>query len=196
MRRTLVSLMLAGVAMTSTAEEWGYATPSGAGLNPRSLEAMDAAVRKGDFKQITSILIASGGKLVYEAYFDAEGEAALCNTRSVTKSVTDMLVGIAIDNGSLSGVAAPVFAFFPERQTMRYPDPRNRPICATHPVQSTGHQQTSVAIHAHRHGDDRRRAGFAQPRSSQAWPTLSRWRHVAGQTRDLGAGPLAARDHR
>lgn len=129
MRKTLVSLVLAGVAMTAmAAEEWDYAVAADAGLNPESLAAMDAAVRKGDFKQITSILIASGGKLVYEAYFDAEGEAALRNTRSVTKSVTDMLVGIAIDQGSLSGVAAPVFAFFPERQPVRYPDPRKDKI--------------------------------------------------------------------
>ena len=61
MRRTLVSLMLAGVTMTATAaEEWDYATPSDAGLDPRSLEAMDAAVRKGDFKQKTAYEISLG----------------------------------------------------------------------------------------------------------------------------------------
>ncbi|MEO5934283.1 MAG: hypothetical protein ABIQ08_12140 [Duganella sp.] len=46
------------------AEEWSPTTPSAAGFNPQPLEAMDAAVRKGDFKQITSILIARDGKLV------------------------------------------------------------------------------------------------------------------------------------
>lgn len=129
MRGTLVFLMLAGVTTAPmAAEEWSAAAPSAAGFNPQPLEAMEAAVRKGDFKQITSILIARDGKLVYEAYFDADGEAGLRNTRSVTKSVTDMLVGIAIDQGSLPGVSAPVFAFFPEKRPVRNPDPRKDKI--------------------------------------------------------------------
>jgi hypothetical protein len=85
--------------------EWQRATaPSAAALKPEPLQAMDAAVRKGDFKQITSVLVARDGKLVHEAYYDADGESGLRNTRSVTKSVTDMLVGIAIDQGKLAGV--------------------------------------------------------------------------------------------
>lgn len=129
MARKLFTLALAGICITAAAAEpdWTKAAPAAAGLNPQPLEAMDAAIRKGDFKQITSILIARDGKLVHEAYFDADGENGLRNTRSVTKSVTDMLVGIAIDHGKLS-VKAPVFAFFPEKQPVRYPDPRKEKI--------------------------------------------------------------------
>ncbi|MEO5934284.1 MAG: hypothetical protein ABIQ08_12145 [Duganella sp.] len=42
--------------------------------------------------------------------------------------MTDMLVGIAIDQGGLPGVAAPVFAFFPEKRPVRNPDPRKDKI--------------------------------------------------------------------
>src|SRR4051812_18088420 len=100
MSKILLSLILAGAWMTSAVaadDEWQRATAPSVALKQEPLEAMDAAVRKGDFKQITSILIARDGKLVHEAYFDADGENGLRNTRSVTKSVTDMLVGIAID---------------------------------------------------------------------------------------------------
>lgn len=130
MNRTFLFLMLAGAWMTGAAadNEWPQAAPSAVALKPQPLEAMDAAVRKGDFKQITSILIARDGKLVHEAYFDADGEAGLRNTRSVTKSVTDMLVGIAIAEGKLAGVDAPVFAFFPEKRPLAYPDPRKEKI--------------------------------------------------------------------
>jgi CubicO group peptidase (beta-lactamase class C family) len=65
MIRIVLSLMLAGASLTAVAadDEWPRAAPAAAGLNPQPLEAMDAAVRKGDFKQITSILIARDGKL-------------------------------------------------------------------------------------------------------------------------------------
>ncbi len=129
MIRIVLSLMLAVVSSTAVADdEWPRTAPAAAGLNPQPLEAMDAAVRKGDFKQITSILIARDGKLAFEAYYDADGEAGLRNTRSVTKSVTDMLVGIAIDQGKLAGVGAPVFAFFPEKHPVLHPDPRKEKI--------------------------------------------------------------------
>jgi CubicO group peptidase (beta-lactamase class C family) len=130
MSRIPLFLMLACAWMTGSAadNEWLPATPSAVALKPEPLEAMDAAVRKGDFKQITSILVARDGKLVHEAYFDTDGENGLRNTRSVTKSVTDMLVGIAIDQGKLAGVDAPVFAFFPEKHPVRYPDPRKEKI--------------------------------------------------------------------
>ena len=104
--------MLAGLSLSAAAQTFAD---------------MDAAIRKGDFNQITSVLVARDGKLIHEAYFDKDGEEGLRNTRSVTKSVTDMLVGIAIDQGKLN-VNAPVFAFFPEKHPVRYPDPRKEKI--------------------------------------------------------------------
>lgn len=130
MNRNFLFLILAGAWMAGAAadDEWPRAAPSSVALKPQPLEAMDAAVRKGDFQQITSILVAKDGKLVHEAYYDADGVAGLRNTRSVTKSVTGMLVGIAIDQGKLAGADAPVFAFFPEKQPVGHPDPRKDKI--------------------------------------------------------------------
>jgi len=53
------------------------------------------------------VLIARHGKLAYEGYF--EGDAAtLRDTRSATKSITDVLIGISIDEHKLSGLDAKV----------------------------------------------------------------------------------------
>ncbi len=86
---------------------------------------MEAAVRSGTFKRITSVLMAREGRLAWEVYFDGDA-ATLRNTRSATKSVTGMLVGIAVDEGLLS-VDAPVLGFFPERKVAN-PDPRKNRI--------------------------------------------------------------------
>jgi CubicO group peptidase (beta-lactamase class C family) len=91
-------------------------------------EAMDAAIRKGDFKQITSVLIARDGQILHEAYFNGADAATLHNTRSCTKTITGALVGIAIEKGLLAGLQAPILPFFPDRQPLQNPDPRKAKI--------------------------------------------------------------------
>jgi CubicO group peptidase (beta-lactamase class C family) len=89
---------------------------------------MADAIQAGHFPKITSVLVACHGQLVYEAYFDDAGRTSLRNTRSTTKTVTSMLVGIAIDQGLLAGVQAPILPFFPDKQPVQYPDPRKAQI--------------------------------------------------------------------
>ena len=94
----------------------------GVAANP--LRDMETAIRDGEFKKIGSVLVARHGKLVFEAYFDGDADA-LRDTRSATKSITDVLVGIAIGEKKLSGVDARVLALLPERaRKMQNPDPR------------------------------------------------------------------------
>jgi CubicO group peptidase (beta-lactamase class C family) len=107
---------------------WIPQSVTDAGLSQSRLDEMAASIRKGDFKSITSVAIARHGKLAYEAYFDADGSEALRNTRSATKTVTSMLVGIAIQKHLLSGVGARIFSFFPEKQPVQNPDPRKEQI--------------------------------------------------------------------
>ncbi len=89
---------------------------------------MDAAVRAGQFKKITSVLVLRDGKILHEAYFNGADASTLHNTRSCTKTVTGMLVGIAIDKGLLPGVQATILPFFPDRQPLQNLDPRKEKI--------------------------------------------------------------------
>ena len=92
------------------------------------LAEMEQAIRKGDFKQVTSVLIARNGKLAYERYFDDAGVDGLRNTRSATKTIAGILTGIAIDRGLLRGVDAKVLDFFAEKQPLANPDMRKTEI--------------------------------------------------------------------
>lgn len=90
-------------------------------------DAVTAGIKAGDFKQITSVLVARHGKVLYEQYFDDEGAEGLRNTRSVTKTVGGMLVGAAIERKLLT-VDAPVLLFFKDKLPLAYPDPRKERI--------------------------------------------------------------------
>lgn len=110
------------------AQEWPRGTPAEAGLDAGKLEAMEQAVQAGEFKKIGSVLVARHGKLVYEKYFDGDATTQR-NTRSATKSVTSLLVGIAIQQHQLSGVDARVLPLLPQhRPHLQNPDPRKEKI--------------------------------------------------------------------
>jgi CubicO group peptidase (beta-lactamase class C family) len=91
-------------------------------------DAMDAAIRAGDFKKITSVVVSRDGRIVHEAYFNGADASTLHNTRSCTKTITGALVGIAIERQLLPGVQAPILPFFPDRQPLQNPDARKSKI--------------------------------------------------------------------
>jgi len=107
---------------------WETASATESGLSDAKLKSLDADIRAGKFAKIGSVLVARHGKLVYEAYFDGDA-VTLRDTRSATKSITDALIGIAIDEHKLSGVDAKILTLLPERaRKMQNPDPRKAAI--------------------------------------------------------------------
>src|ERR1700691_1999474 len=110
----LLSLLPMTFASTAIAAvDAGVIDPAAVGLSAQRLTQMEQSIRAGDFKQVTSVLIFRGGKLAFERYFDEAGKEGLRNTRSATKSVTGMLIGIAIDRRLLSGTNAQILDFSP-----------------------------------------------------------------------------------
>jgi CubicO group peptidase (beta-lactamase class C family) len=106
---------------------WPTAGAGTVGISADRLQAMEALIRSGELKKITSVLIARRGKLVYESYFDGDTDT-LRNTRSATKTVTSLLVGIAIEKGSFPSVGVPILPFFTDKQPLQNPDPRKEKI--------------------------------------------------------------------
>ena len=98
------------------------------GLSANKLLEMEGAIRADQFKKITSVVIARNGKLAYEGYFGGTDANTLMDARSATKSITSMLVGIAIDRGLLASVDTPILPFFREKQPLQNPDPRKEKI--------------------------------------------------------------------
>lgn len=92
---------------------WPRADPEQHGLDSQKLAEMADYIRKY-YIRIGSITIIRHGYLVYDEQFPSF--VTRHNNYSVTKSVTSALVGIAIDQGYLSGVDAPVLDFFPDRE--------------------------------------------------------------------------------
>jgi CubicO group peptidase (beta-lactamase class C family) len=126
--RAALLLLLCAWAPAAHAEELPVTEPGAVGIAAQDLARMEASIRAGDFKQVTSVLVARGGKLAYERYYDADGVEGLRNTRSATKTVTGMLIGIAIDHHLLPGVEARVLDYFPDKLPLQNPDPRKAQI--------------------------------------------------------------------
>jgi CubicO group peptidase (beta-lactamase class C family) len=116
-----------GASAREPGEDWRTASPASVGVSAERLQTMQKAIQSGEFKKITSVLIARRGQLAYEGYFAGTNAATLRNTRSATKTVTGMLLGIALDRKLLPDVRARVLRFFPERH-FQNPDPRKAEI--------------------------------------------------------------------
>lgn len=123
----ILFVTLALTAKAQSSDGWVYANPDSIAMSSSDLKAADAAVRSGEFKQITSVVIARKGKLVFESYYEGGDASVLRNTRSATKSITGMLIGAAIDNKMLAGGDARVMPFFKEKR-FENPDPRKEKI--------------------------------------------------------------------
>jgi CubicO group peptidase (beta-lactamase class C family) len=87
--------------------------PDEAGIDPTTLEAIVKDIARGDGGVIHSLLIIQDGCLLLEEYFHGYGTDDLHAVASCTKSVTSLLVGLAIDQGFIPGTEASVLDYFP-----------------------------------------------------------------------------------
>ena len=115
-------------AQTIEDETWPATPTSTSDIDLSLLSGLANDIRGGTFQKIGSVLIARHGKPLYEEYFDGDADT-LRDTRSVTKSVTDVLVGIAIDEHALRGVQERVLELLPQhRRRIHEWDPRKANI--------------------------------------------------------------------
>jgi len=82
----------------------------------------------GQYGRITSLWIEQNGVVIYEDYFNEAGQDTLHNMRSAGKTVTGLLVGIAIDNGLIDGVDTKAASFFDDLRPFENGDRRKEDI--------------------------------------------------------------------
>ena len=97
---------------------WKTGAPPEVGLAPSAVHDTVTAICNGDAGALHSFLVVRNGTLVVEEYFHGWSADDLHPIASCTKSVSSLLVGIAIDQGSIAGVDVPLLEFFPERRTL------------------------------------------------------------------------------
>ncbi len=86
------------------------------GITHADIEQVIDAVVAGQAGVLHALLVVKDGRLVVEEYFHGYGRDDLHRLASVTKSVSSLLVGLAMDRGVIAGVDAPLLPFFPDLQ--------------------------------------------------------------------------------
>lgn len=91
------------------------------GIDPDVIQEMVDRVVAGDYGFLHSLVIARNGKLVLEEYFYNHDRESPHRLASITKSVSSLLVGIAIDRGFIEAIDQPMASFFPEYESTMAP---------------------------------------------------------------------------
>lgn len=94
--------------------------------NP-TLKKMDSLITANDFKEISSVVIAHQGKIIFENYYNSSTSATKHNTRSATKSITAALIGTLLQKGAIKSVGEKA-SKFSKVTHQQNPDPRKANI--------------------------------------------------------------------
>ncbi|MBN1948353.1 MAG: serine hydrolase [Candidatus Cloacimonetes bacterium] len=107
-------------------EEYSYSIPvceefpcknvSEAGLDKNLLEDMINSLRHQKYGMINSVLIYKDNTLVLEEYLGGFSRNKLHQMQSVTKSITSLLIGIAIDKGLIGSIDDNITAYIAETE--------------------------------------------------------------------------------
>lgn len=92
----------ATLARIDLSQPWLRATPADVGMDAAAL--LLAGQQAAALPRFRSLLVARDGRLAFERYFGGANASTLFDARSVTKSVTSALVGIALAARALPGV--------------------------------------------------------------------------------------------
>ena len=133
LRTTVAALLVGGATAPGKAQApadigdgWFRSVPVHQGLDNRTVQEIFNRVRsQPDFSTVRGVVIVRHGTLVAEAYFGGYTSTTLKNVHSVSKSVTSLAVGIAMDRGLLPGVSTRLLHLLPHYAHHLREPPRN-----------------------------------------------------------------------
>jgi CubicO group peptidase (beta-lactamase class C family) len=88
-----------------------------------NIPALSASVDNGDYGRIAAIVVSRNGRIVFEDYFGRQTADDLVDMRSVGKSLTALAAGVAINEGAVSSLDAPVLPTFADNVQIDEDDP-------------------------------------------------------------------------
>jgi len=105
-----------------TGDGWETASLVEVGVDSGRIADLIGGIRSGEYENVHGIVLVKNGKLVLEEYFDGYDRDRKHYVASVTKSIASVLIGIAMDQGFIGGIAqggldTPVVDLFPEYET-------------------------------------------------------------------------------
>ncbi len=115
---------------------WKTNTPEKLGMSSEKLNKITKQYKKFAPKS-SSFLVVKNGYLIYEKYYDNFNKESKFNVRSVTKSVTSALFGIAKDKGMIKNENLKVAQFFPEYKKY-FKDKNKKKLTLKHLLTMTG----------------------------------------------------------
>jgi CubicO group peptidase (beta-lactamase class C family) len=114
---------------------WTIASQAEVGLDPGKLCQLDAVIAQWPTANVHAVVVVRNGKLVMERYFAGEderwgdklgrvtyGPETKHDLRSISKSVTSLLVGIARSEGKFPALDSSVFDAFPDYADLKTPE--------------------------------------------------------------------------
>jgi CubicO group peptidase (beta-lactamase class C family) len=186
-------------------DRWPVATPESVGLSSAALCPVAKWLADSKQNNVHAVIVARHGKLVFERYFTGADEhlgrpagavkfdaETRHDERSVSKSVTGLVMGIAIDRGWIKSVDAPVLSYFPEYKSLSTPE-KNRITLRDLLTMSSGiewhefmvpytsKENSEIAMDT---SPDPYRFALSQP---VAAPPRKIWNYNSGSTELLGA---------
>jgi len=123
----------AAPAVTWPTSGWQTSTPEAQGIDATVLADALEQIRARHIP-VNSLLIERHGKIVLDSYFYPFADNRTHNVYSVTKSVTSMLVGIAMADHHLADLNAPVYSLLPVQTS---DDPRKAHLTLAHLLSMT-----------------------------------------------------------
>lgn len=114
---------------------WTIAAPDEVGLDGAVLCGLDKFLKQWPKRNIHAVVVVRRGKLVFERYYSGQDDRWVLTSgvthfsptekhdvRSISKSVTSLLVGIAAGEGKFPPLDSPAIDHFPEHASLRTAD--------------------------------------------------------------------------
>ena len=94
-----------------------FSTPEKEGFDKQLFDKVIGKIEKGDYGALTSLIVISDNKLITERYFNGCEKDSVHSIQSVSKSITSLLIGKAIEIGEIGSIDEKIVDILPELRT-------------------------------------------------------------------------------